>query len=106
MAIKKEETGILDFLKKYGSIVTIIAALVGNYYVSQYKLEQLAKADEKHEQALSSLSARVKVTESVNYELLSKQLQAIQNANTEIRSEVTATNKRVDSVLELMIKQK
>ncbi len=97
-----EEVGLLGAIKKYGTAINYgiaICAFVGHYYISQYKIEE-------NEKAIQSLSARVKAAESVNYELLAKQLQGIEEANTEFRESMNATNKRIDTILELLIKTK
>lgn len=77
-------------------VVVLIGSGIGNYMVSNYRHEQ-------HEKEIARLDARVKVTESVNYELLLSQLESIQEANNELTEKINETNGRIDKVLEILI---
>ena len=64
--------------------------------VSNYKHDQ-------HETEFAKLDARVKKTEEINYELLLKQLEGIQDANNKLTNKINETNGRIDKVLEILI---
>jgi hypothetical protein len=77
-------------------LIVLIGSGIGNYMVSNYRHDQ-------HDKEIARLDARVKVTESVNYELLLTQLESIQDANNELTKKINETNGRIDKVLEILI---
>ena len=102
MGDKKENNLLESISNKFTAwhsiiiFIVLIGSGIGNYMVTNYRLDQ-------HDIDLKKIEARVKKTESINYELLIKQLDAIQSANAELNKKIDKTNERVDKVLEILI---
>lgn len=77
-------------------LIILIGSGIGNYMVSNYRHDQ-------HDKDFAKLDERVKITESINYELLLTQLESIQDANNELTEKINETNGRIDKVLEILI---
>lgn len=97
---KAKEDAASSFVEKFSVYINaflIVATLIGNYYVGQYRTENNEKEIEK-------LHAKVaKIEDEVNYELLSKQLEDIKDATKELNEKVANTNRRVDDVLKILV---
>lgn len=96
-----DTTKLAEQLSNWKTIIGFMLFIgmgIGNYMVTNYRVNQ-------QEQDLVKLEERVKKTENINYELLLKQLEEIQKANTELTKKIEKTNERVDKVLEILIRK-
>lgn len=75
--------------------IVFIGSAIGNYMLSNYKLEQ-------HDIRIDKLDSRISKTEGINYELLLTQLDDIKNANKKLENNLNETNGRIDKVLEIL----
>jgi len=92
-------TSIKNITTQWYNIIVFIVLIgtgIGNYMVSNYRLED-------HDKRIATLDTRLKVVEGVNYELLLSQLEAIQHAETELNKKLDKTNERIDNVLEILL---
>lgn len=98
---KDTELKIADKLNNWKTIIGFVLFVgmgIGNYMLTNYRVDL-------QERNLAKLEERVKKTENINYELLLKQLEEIQKANSELTKKIEKTNERVDKVLEILIRK-
>jgi hypothetical protein len=81
------------------AFIIMVATAVGNYLITNYRLD----AQEKN---IVKLEERVSKREQINYDLIVEQLKAIESANENLNTKVEKTNERVDKVLEILLDSK
>ena len=103
---KDKENKVVNKINTWYNIIIFIVVLgtgIGNFMVSEYRHDQHDVENQERKQEIAKIDERVKKTEQINYELIIKQLESIQEVNKILADKIEKTDERIDKVLEILV---